>query len=100
MSIFLLAQCRGVESMSEDNGGKSDGPAARRPAAEIGGGKKFTLRVGGAVDFRLGVIARRLGLSKAQLGLRLIEQGLERFALDAELRALYARIGGEIGEKA
>jgi predicted DNA-binding protein len=56
--------------------------------------KKFTLRIGGDLDFRLGAIARNRGVSKAALALRLIEQGIERYGLDAELKAVYARIVG------
>jgi hypothetical protein len=54
--------------------------------------KKFTVKIGGELDFRVTGLARRLGLSKADFVLLMVEQGLERYGLDAELKAVYAKI--------
>lgn len=54
--------------------------------------KKFTVKIGGDLDFRVSGIARKLGISKADFVLNLVEQGVERYGLDADLKAVYAKI--------
>jgi predicted DNA-binding protein len=62
--------------------------------------KKMTVKIGGELDFRVTALARRLGLSKADFVLQILEQGIERYDLDPELKAVYAKIVAKSGKAA
>jgi hypothetical protein len=62
--------------------------------------KKFTAKMACSLDFRVSGIATSEGVSKAQLVLKFIEQGVERYGLDEELKAVYAKIMAKTGEAA
>jgi predicted DNA-binding protein len=60
--------------------------------------KRLMLKLSRELDFRLDNLAMLNGEPKAVFALRLLEQGLRGYKADAQLRAVFAEICGQIGE--
>jgi hypothetical protein len=82
--------------------GGADAGASPQKAGDPdeGPSKKFTMVMPGAMDFRLYGLASSLGITKADLVFKLVTQGLERYGLDAELKAVYAKITAQASKVA